>query len=72
MTQAFDDAAREVDRAQTHLRWCIESGEPECGLHAARECLVVADENFHLTISAATVAQREAFIIANQAEPTSL
>lgn len=63
MAAECDDAAKKVDRAKVHLRWCIESGESECGLRMAKEGLLVADEEFDRAISDATMTQREAFII---------
>lgn len=64
MAHEFDDAARKVDQAQVHLRWCIESGESEYELLAARESLMIADETFDQAIAEATVTEREQFIIA--------
>jgi|GEM_PF-5307420 len=72
MAQECGDAARNVDRAKIHLRWCIESGESECGLRVARENLTIADKEFDQAISEATVVQREAFVIASQIDPVSL
>lgn len=72
MAQELDNANRNVYIAKVHLRWCIESGELECGLRVAREGLTTADREFHQAISKATITQREAFIIANHVDPEFL